>query len=299
VAALAAAVTLVGAIYATQQHPADAVTLNAKGISGVSMAGSATAALLAYAKSLLLTETSGEVDVVLPIASSECGVLHDQAGLRCDSTGAQVATTISATWPATRELEVASAAGTQIDLAVAPGQDGGVSFSVTGSQPLRLCIGPAASSAPFTLRFGSSDVTFPVGAVPPICTGLVVAFRSQSAGMTSGFILQGIADMRVSFQGQRLTLSADVIRLTPHSTATDSTFAGGLMKIASDRRFSFAATGAPPDTVAKDREVDNATTVTEADVERLPNAFNHYTWISYLLTLGGAVLSLVFWRSGS
>jgi hypothetical protein len=299
--AVVAGATLVAVIIATQVHPADTVTLNARGLSSVSVSGSARASLLAYAKSLLLTDSSGQVDLVLPISATECSVLHDQASATCDANGAQVNQSISATWSTSRLLEVQSAVGSKIVLTTLPAQGGGgVSFSVTGPQTLRLCVGQAAGAVPFSLRVGATDVSFPVSTVAiPTCSGLVVSFRSQAAGATSGFILQGLTDTTTVLHGTQMTLSADSIRLTAHSTATDSSYDGGLMQIESHQQFVFTASGAPPDITAKDQVVSNATKVTEADVDRLANAYNHYTWISYLITLFGALVALFIWRLGS
>lgn len=301
-----ATVILILVILATQHYPADDVTVNAKGISIVSVKQVAAASMFAYAKSLLLTNSSGRVDLILPVAASECGVLRDQAKLTCDDSGAHSQRPIRATWTAVRQLEVRNASGSEVALAAMPAQrGGGVSFSVTGRQPLRLCVGPAADSAPLTLRVGSTDVTFPPGSPEAsICEGLLVSFQSSSGGAissgsaTSGFILQGIDYVETDLTGKEVTLSADAVRLTARSTATDSNYDGALMDIASDRLFQFAATGVPPDLVARNQLVNGATTVTEADVERLPNYYNHFTWLSYLLTLVGAVISLLVWRLG-
>jgi hypothetical protein len=299
VAVVVAVLTLLGVIVATQYQPPDTVTLNAKRVSSVSVSGSATGNMLAYAKSLLLTDASGQVDLVLPVAATECGVLHDQANVTCDASGAEVAQSISAMWSTPRQLEVPSAAGSEIVLSTLPEQSGGgVSFSVTGAQTLRLCIGQAAA-VPLSLRIGSAEVNFPVSKAVATCSGLVVSFRSKAANPTSGFIVRGLADTTTTLHGKHLTLSADAIRLTSHSAATDSSYDGGLMEVESDQLFGFTATGAPPDLVAKDQVVNQATKVAEAGVDRRANAYSHYAWISYLITLMGALATFSIARLGS
>lgn len=296
-----AAATLAGAIITSQIHwPSDAITLNAKGLSLVSVGGSATGSINALAKSLLLNSASGKVDLVLPVPAADCDLLQQRANATCGADGAQVDQPISGSWTAERQVEVREATGSSIAWMTLPQKDGGgISVSVTGSKAIPLCIGQAVDSAPLTLRIGSSDVTFPAIS-PPIatCSGLKVSLRSSSTSQTSGFFLHGLIDLRSDFQGSQLQLSAEGIRLTAHSTATDSSYDGGSMKVVSDRPFLFTATGAPPDAVAKDQVVPGATTVTEADVERLPSLYNHFTWISYLLTLVGALGALLVWRLG-
>lgn len=291
--------TLAGAIVASQIHwPGDIVTLNAKGLSQVSMTGSVTAKINAFAKSLTLNNASGQVDLVLPVPNADCDLLPPPVNTTCGSNGVEVSQPISAMWTAPRQLEVPDAAGSAVVVVTQTEQNGGgMTFALTGDKPLRLCVGQAADSAPLSLHIGSSDVTFPaIAPLIPTCSGLVVSFRSILPGHTSGFSLRGLVDTRTDLQGTGMKLAADTIRLTPHSTGADSTYDGGSMQVESDRQFGFTFTGAPPDLLAKDQVVNRANSVSEADVERLPTLYNHFNWISYLLTLVGALAGLVVWR---
>jgi hypothetical protein len=255
--------------------------------------------MLAYAKSLLLTGASGRVDLVLPVPPSDCHLVSDRANVSCEGDTAQVSQPISGTWPTTRQFEVESAAGNQIDLATLSQQEGGgVSFSVTGGGTLRLCMGQAADGSSLALRIGSTEVTLPSSDVP-VCSGLVLSFRSAAALPTSGFILQGITGTKTVLHGKQMTFSFDTLRLTLHSTSSDSSYGdGGRIEIDSGRQFTFAASGVPPALAARDQVVSDATKVREAGVERLANAYSHYTWMSYALSALGAAITLLIWRLG-
>jgi hypothetical protein len=294
VAAAVALMTLVAAISATQLHPADDITLNAMGVSTITVKGSTTGTFFAYAKSMLLTASSGRLDVALPVPASDCSLVQPA----CQGGRAQVDQPVSSAWPAPRSLEVDNASGSQIHLGtILPEQGGGVSFSVTGPGPLQLCMGPAGDGSPLALRIGTTDVTFPATPVVPCGSGLVLSFRPALQSPTSGLILQGLTAVRTRLHGNQLTLSYDTLRLTPHSTASDTTFAGGGgMEIDSDQGFYFTAGGVPPALTAHDQVVYGATHVRESGVERLANAYNHYTWMSYGLTALGALVTLLFWR---
>ena len=291
-----ALVTLVAAIYATQQHPTDDITLNAVGVSTITVKGSTTGTFFAYAKSMLLTASSGQLDVALPVPATDCSLIQPA----CQAGRAQVDQPVRSAWPAPRSLEVDNASGSQIHLGtVLPEQGGGVSFSVTGPGPLQLCVGPAGDGSPLVLRIGTNDVTFPATPVVPCGSGLVLSFRSALQSPTSGLILQGLTAVRTRLHGNQLTLSYDTLRLTLHSTASDTTYdGGGGMEIDSDQAFDFTAGGVPPALTAQDQEVHAATHVLESGVERLANAYNHYTWTSYGLTAFGALVTLLLWRLG-
>jgi hypothetical protein len=298
VGAAVALVTLAAALYATQQHPADDITLNAMGVSTITVKGSTTGTFFAYAKSMLLTASSGQLDVALPVPATDCSLIQRV----CQAGRAQVDQPVSSAWPAPRSLEVDNASGSQIHLGtILPEQGGGVSFSVTGPGPLQLCIGPAGDGSALALRIGTTDVTFPATPVVPCGSGLglVLSFRPALQSPTSGLILQGVTAVRTRLQGNQLTLSYGTLRLTLHSTASDTTYdGGGGMEIDSDQAFYFTAGGVPPALTAQDQVVSGATHVRESGVERLANAYNHYTWTSYGLTALGALVTLLFWRLG-
>jgi hypothetical protein len=290
-------VTLAAVIIATQNYPADDVTVSAKKISNLTMAGSASATLMASATSFMVTASSGQVDVVLPVPADACSVLHDRANAHCDAGVAQVTEPITTTWTAQRPFEVEGAAGSRIVLATQPSQAGEpVSFSVTGEQPvLRLCVGQIGRESQLTIRVGSTDVPLPAAASSAPCTGLVVSFRSVPSESTSAFILQGVTDARLDVFGRQLAVTADTLKLTPHSTRVDAPYDTGRLEVDSDREFAFSSMGGPAELAAQDQVVAHATNVTEAEVERLPNEYEHYTWFSYGLTVLGGVVTLGMW----
>jgi len=294
--AAVALVTLFAAIFATQQHPADDITLNAMGVSSITVKGSTTGTFFAYAKSMLLTASSGQLDLALPVPATDCGLIQST----CQGGRAQVDQPLRSAWPAPRSLEIDNASGSQIHLGtLLPEQGGGVSFSVTGPDPLQLCMGPAGDGSSLDLRIGATDVTFPATPVVPCGSGLVLSFRPALQSPTSGLILQGLTGVRTRLHGNHVTLSYNTLRLTLHSTSSDTTYdGGGGMEVQSDRAFSFTAGGVPPALAAQDQVVYGATHVLESGVERLPNAYNHYQWASYGLTALGALVTLLFWRLG-
>jgi len=298
--AVAGIVTLSLFIIANQVYPPDGVTVNAKNVSSLAMAGSVTGTLTAYAKSLSLTESSGQIDLVLPVAATDCTMLDDQIKVPCDAGIAQVTRAVTGTWAATRQFEVDNTAGSEVKLATLTPAGDAVSFAVTSPDPLRLCVYEATGETKLTIRVGTTDVSLPtVAGGSSTCSGLVLAFRSPSIGPESGFILQGlsapngVSAVRAVLTGERLTASADSVTLTPHSTKTDTTYNTGPMEIDSDRVFTFIANGVPAPIGLKNQIVDNATSITEAAVERLPNAYAHYTWMSNAGTIAGSLVALV------
>jgi hypothetical protein len=297
---VAGIVTLTLFIIANQVYPPDGVTVNAKNVSSLAMAGSVTGTLTAYAKSLSLTESSGQIDLVLPVPATDCSLLDDQINLPCDAGIAHATQAVTGTWAATRQFEVDNAAGSEVKLATLTPAGDSVSFAVTSPDPLRLCVYEATGETKLTIRIGTTDVSLPtVAGGSSTCSGLVVAFRSASIGPASGFILQGlsaqqgVSAVRVVLTGRRFITSADSVTLTPHSTKTDTTFNTGPIEIDSDREFTFIANGVPAPIGLQNQIVDNAISITDAAVERLPNAYAHYTWISNAGTVAGALVALV------
>jgi len=126
VGAAVALVTLAAALSATQQHPADDITLNAMGVSTITVKGSTTGTFFAYAKSMLLTASSGQLDVALPVPATDCSLIQPA----CHGGRAQVDQPVSSAWPAPRSLEVDNASGSQIHLGTIRPEQGGLGDAI-------------------------------------------------------------------------------------------------------------------------------------------------------------------------
>jgi hypothetical protein len=281
-------------------HPADDVNLSADHISGVQVSTAASATITAVADHLRFAGATGQLEMVVPVSASACQQLARSLNTTCREAGLTVMAPFAADATASQEFVLVPMAADRVRLKIQAAEiGGGVNVSIAGGTVAHLCVRQRVGSAGLTLHVGTTVAALPaVTTQLPDCTGIVVTVQSANPQGPSAFTFEGMRSARAALTGRQMTLEAESLTLTLHSTAKDEKFSQPV-EVDSDRQVSITALWAASYFAADAGVHAHATSVLEADAERLENELMRNAWSSLIqsgvTTLVGLALGAAIW----
>lgn len=281
-------------------YPPDDVNLSADHISGIQMSSAASATMTTVADRVRFAGAAGQLEVVVPAPASACPLLASSLNTTCSGAGLTVMAPFAADANASQEFVLAQIAADRVRLKIQPAEiGGGVNLSLAGGNVPRLCVRQGVGAAGLTLHVGTTVVALPaVTTQLPDCTGIVVTVQTPNPHGSSAFTFEGMRSARAALTGRQMTLEADSMTLTLHSTAKDENF-NQPVEVDSDRQIGLTAVWKAPYFAADGAVKAHATSVQEANAERLQNELTRNAWSSLIdsgvTTLVGLSVGAAIW----
>ena len=274
-------------------YPPDDVNLSADHIAGIQVSTAASATVTAVADHVRFAGATGQLEIVVPAPASACQQLASSLKTTCSGAGLTVMAPFSADATASQEFVLTPMAADQVRVQIQPAEvGGGVNVSVVGGGVAHLCVRQRVGAAGLTLHVGTTITALPaVTTQLADCEGIDVIVQSANPHGPSAFTFEGMRSARAVLTGRQMTVDAESLTLTLHSTAKDETFSRPV-EVDSDRQVSVTALWAAPYFAAGGGVKAHATSVLEANAERLENELTRNAWSSLIVSGVTALVGL-------
>jgi hypothetical protein len=266
-------------------YPPDDVNLSAEHISGVQVSTAARATITVVADHVRFAGATGQLDLVVPLPASACEQVASSVKSSCSGGGLTVMPPFSADATSSQEFVLVPLTADRVRLSIQAAENGGgVNVTIAGGGTARLCVHQKVGATGLTLHVGPNVATLPAVAVPlPDCSGPVIHVRSASPSGSSAFTFQGMKSARAMMAGKQMTVQADSLTLTLHSTSRRETFTQPV-GVQSDKQVQITPLWKEPNPyfITDTALQAHATSVQEGNAEWLNTELTRDAWTSLI-----------------